>query len=168
MGANNSRTDFFNTLESWFFKQKSQIEKEWSDLIEKYKDETHLGKIVYFQMGRAGRSRIDSRVTEYLDIPFSWNDSEYTFYFNSIHADLSTEEFNRQKLRVQSILGEPDNVIDDSWIVLPSWSNGIITIKFRHVDTHGNGYEKVEIEIDRDYLLNSKVTHNTYEPPASQ
>lgn len=149
-----ARNLVFSELEDWFVLQRRENEKHWAHVIEKYGAEHFFGRILR-AVGHGGEIELPilSSVAGFLrwcyEGPWASRD---TFYFNCVGRDLSRSEFMKLKDELQRLLGQPDEVFDYYGLSEPAWTNGKSYVRLYHLDSHGNGYERIEVSTDSQWL----------------
>jgi len=147
------KSEFFEIVENWFKENKAISEKQWAGLTSKYGSENHFGNIL---RNSVHDSIVDSGlIHEALDFPLYWNYcDDQGFYFNSLGSNITREAFDNLRTRFTQLLGCPDEVFTYYGLKEPLWSQGNVTLNLCHIDSHGNGYERIILRIDKQALKN--------------
>ena len=147
------KSEFFEQIENWFKENKDQSETQWSDMIATHGNESHFGNMLR-NSGHASTVAPNVLHKE-IDLPLHWNYNDIDgFYFNTLGSDLSREQFENLKEKFTKLLGKPDEIFTYYDLNEPSWSKGNTTLSLCHIDSHGSGYERIIIKVNKKVLKN--------------
>jgi hypothetical protein len=149
--VNETKSEFFSSVGTFFLRSKAQGEKEWGGIISKYGKEPYFGRMLR-QAGHVP-TVLPGRVHQEIQIPLYWNyDFVGGFYFNALGADLKEGEFEELKTRFTLLLGKPDEVFSFYALDEPRWESSDVSLRLYHVDSHGGGYERIGLEIPISFV----------------
>ena len=127
---------------------------KWMQVLEKYGADPLLGRHLRWA-GHGGE--VELPIFGGITGMLRWchegpNSLEDSFYFNCVGRDLSKAEFEELKVALVSTLGPPDEVSDYFELAEPTWTNGKTAVRLYHVNSHGSGYERIEVSTNSDWL----------------
>jgi hypothetical protein len=144
----------FKQLEEWFALQRRENERAWMQVVAKHGADPLFGRYLR-AAGHGGKVEfpIFGEATSVLgwchEGPLASRDA---FYFNCVGRDLGRGEFEKIKNALHRVLGTPDEVSEYWGMAEPTWTNGRTSIRLYHVDSHGGGYERIEVSTNSAWL----------------
>lgn len=144
----------FKRIEEWFALQRRENETLWKPVVGQHGAEPLFGRYLR-AAGHCGRIELPgfAGATGTLSWCYEgpWG-SKDSFYFNCVGRDLGSGEFVKIKNALECMLGAPDEVSEYFGIGEPAWTNGRTNIRLYHLDSHGGGYERIEVSTDSAWL----------------
>lgn len=144
----------FKQLEEWFALQRRENERVWGPEVAKHGADPLFGRYLR-AAGHGGKVELPlfgdttGSLSWCHEGPWASRDA---FYFNCVGRDLGRGELDEIKSALRRVLGAPDEVFEYWGMSEPKWTNGRTSIRLYHLDSHGGGYERIEVSTNSAWL----------------